>query len=254
MASGVELDLLRRVQALEQQVQQLSTTQRDETLQPTYVTINPATGAVGALFTGLINALGVIIPTGSLVNPAAANEIAWERASDNAITAYVGGVENNGQDNLIVAAQATAAANPGQVLIAGYGSGEPYSVLLVSSGTSGSVPVISGLVGTRPFFTLMDGNGRSNFLQIGSAILSTAGTTTIPFPGGTYEASANVFLPGASGTVYGVATATGRSDGGGLVMTALTPLGSGLVTFTVLAANQPANGVTVGVSYIIWGS
>ena len=382
VASGVELDLLRRVQALEQQVQQLSTTQRDETLQPTNITINPTTGAVSALFTGgvqitagqllaWLNAAGAVVAditsdssgnltlsggtlniplTGNVTIPAGdaiawlssgggvvaeitsdnagnltlagssltvpeltggiqipagqelawlnalgatvaditsdasgnltlagssltvpklvgvlyalglviasgvnaqgpANEITWERASDNAMVGQVGSYQSPASGNYT--RTVLAAGNPDAT-----GSGSNLSIQGNVSPPGGGSNWIRAISGSA-LVTILNDAGDSTFLQIGSAILSKAGTTAMTFPGGTYTAYVNVFLPGASGTVYGVATATNRSDGGGAVMTSVTPLGGGGVQIGVLAPSQvgvPGYGVTVTVSYIIWGS
>lgn len=78
--------LEQRVSNLEQLVAGL---QGSEALQPNYLTVSP-TGQVGADFTGIINALGLIIPAAQVGAPASTNKIVWERTSDGAVAASIG--------------------------------------------------------------------------------------------------------------------------------------------------------------------
>lgn len=87
MSAGGQLAALQQqVDALQRQINQLS---GDESLSPNYLTVTPG-GQVGANFTGLINALGLIIPASTFPTPGAQNSIQWIQQSNGAQVASVG--------------------------------------------------------------------------------------------------------------------------------------------------------------------
>jgi hypothetical protein len=193
VASGVELDLLRRVQALEQQVQQLSTTQRDETLQPTYLTINPATGAVGALFTG-----GIQIPAGQ--------QLAWLNALGATVANITSGYVYSKPSTLTISFQPDSTDVATIQMDANPGGGN----------TSISVSAIDTIRGIQQQATVLASDGSSSFLQLpsetklavqaGSVVAAcTAGvnsiTATLPITWGTHVA----FVAGAVPTSFATA-------------------------------------------------
>ncbi len=184
VASGVELDLLRRVQALEQQVQQLSTTQRDETLQPTYLTINPATGAVAALFTG-----GIQIPAGQ--------DLAWLDANGAPVANITSGVYGK-PSTLTIGFEPDSTDVATIEMDANPGGGN----------TSIWVSAIDTIRGIQQKATVLASDGSSSFLQLpseanlavqaGSVVAATAAgvnsiTATLPITWGTHVA----FVAGA---------------------------------------------------------
>jgi hypothetical protein len=176
VASGVELDLLRRVQALEQQVQQLSTTQRDETLQPTNNTINPATGAVGALFSG-----GVQVPESPIDTYNADDAIGWV-STDRVIRDYILGVVNGAAHELHMNARADGP------------TGADLAELKVSSQAAGGLgsAVVSAVAqdsaGGGAAAVILNSLGGSSFLQLAGGATQVAiayGSSTLTWPGGT---------------------------------------------------------------------
>jgi hypothetical protein len=85
--NGAELE--QRLAALESAVAGLQAQPVADQLSPNYLTMTSG-GQVGANFSGVINALGVTLPAGTV--KAANNEVAWKRTSDGAAVADIYGV------------------------------------------------------------------------------------------------------------------------------------------------------------------
>ncbi len=98
------MDPLARIAALEARLARVEarTARRSEALQANYLTIDPVTKVIGATFTGLINALGLILPAGSGAAPPTTNRIIWQRASDGAAIADLFGYSSGGIEELDV--------------------------------------------------------------------------------------------------------------------------------------------------------
>lgn len=85
-ATDILRDLQDRVTALEQQ---LGDQPGPDSLTPNVITYDG--GTVGAKFTGLINALGVILPSAPGSSLTLPNAVEWQRAADAALAAWVQG-------------------------------------------------------------------------------------------------------------------------------------------------------------------
>jgi hypothetical protein len=87
---SVLADIETRLAALEA----LVGAQAVDTLQPNYLTVNPD-GSIGADFTGVINARGILMPEVEQGQPLRPSSIIWQRASDGAYTAQIYQLQDN---------------------------------------------------------------------------------------------------------------------------------------------------------------
>lgn len=164
MAPSIE----QRIAALEAQLAAL----RDdveaggEALQPTYLTINPNTGLVGADFTGLVNALGLIIPAGSVFTPTPVNRIEWQRQSDGAVVADLYGVESGTTDVAAHRALATAAGNTSNAIFGSYDDqGNQQATISTSQTNRGASAEIDVQLGNTFTPRLVDKAGNSSWVS-----------------------------------------------------------------------------------------
>jgi hypothetical protein len=149
---GAMNSLQQQISQLQAQVAQLKGAASIEAGQPNYLTINPATGAIGANFTGLINALGLILPAAlPPLTQTPSNTIEWQRPSDGTPVADIYAFRANADTNSFLEITADTIA----------GDANP-SAIIVSSG-----PQSKRLIGS---------DGTSSFMQIGPV----QGTSTPP--------------------------------------------------------------------------
>ncbi len=169
---------------LEQRVAALETAERLDTLSPTYLTVNPD-GSIGATFTGdirarsivdtptngnvfklgadgslslkgLINALGLILPTG-IGLPGLQNRITWTRKSDGAMVADINSyVDSDPGGATSLGLGAAAPDHPGTTSGIAFRANQ-------AGGNGNNNATIS--VGGR-YATLLDDQGASSFLQL----------------------------------------------------------------------------------------
>lgn len=169
--------------------------------QPNYLTIDPATGAVGAAFTGVVHATGLDLATytGGGSTPAV-NKVRWVRASDGAETGYIAMVNPGGTD----ANQKVAYLWMADTILQ-----------LVQTGTTSAE--ISGYVGAAPnaqFWKMAAQNGYSDFFTRGGSGVYSGGNWRIgnftgPYNGGAGSDKTAFNLPpgnyaiGMQGSLYG---------------------------------------------------
>lgn len=234
-----------RLSRLEQAVSQLQAQAGGgEQLSPNYLTLGP-NGQVGANFTGLINALGLILPAGvSTTTPAGVNEVAWERQSDGAAVATVwageSGVGAAQEDVLQInaggAVQAAGISPLAALILNANTNTNQYAGLgLYAGAISGHSELLLTLVnaaGVGSNTLIFDDLGRSSFVRIGfGAAISAIVTGTVTWAGATDISNGTVIpLTGASGTVQGMACAASP------VNTTKVP---------VMAVNSAAGAVTI---------
>lgn len=182
-----------RVGALERSVATLAGQRAGgETRTPSYLTITP-TGQVGADFTGLINALGLIIPAGISTQPQPQNQIVWEE-TNGGIVANIFAADFAGETELSLQSE-NPAQNPsggGAVTlesqatqgIATLSAGGPGAAALtaefvVSAGAAGGSAILQALAFNSSAIVI-DNQQRSNFVQLPTAsetFLQTGGVS-----------------------------------------------------------------------------
>lgn len=86
--SGALLAIAAQVRQLQAQVAALAGQTTGEALVPNYLTVDPQ-GRTGAAFSGLINALGLILPMTEDFTVSPINEITWEADTDGAQLAHI---------------------------------------------------------------------------------------------------------------------------------------------------------------------
>lgn len=242
-------DLTQRVAALEQAIAGL---QGSEALSPNYMTVTPG-GLVGADFTGLVNALGLVLPTGQGGAQTGANEINWQDATgfDTATMISVENVLGVPADGTVLFIQANAPTGASsEIIIEPQNGTATPAVLVVNQNPSGSPTAsVYAIAGTNAR-VFIDSNGASSFLQLAAPAASSSGTGTLAWAGAS-DASAQVILP--YGSVGVIATAGNLSDGSGPVVIQASPSGGGAIVSAITRDGHiPAASVNVGFSWIAW--
>lgn len=156
-----------RVAALEQQLAALPPSL--DQLSPSYLSLTPA-GVLGANFTGLVNALGLILPAGTNFSPGPTNEIVWERSSDGAATAQISSVQFVNQILTTLASLFPSGVIASTLTLAAQDSGSTTGASLSITADPGSLAAEKVSVSTAEgahSATLLDGNGKSTFPSLG---------------------------------------------------------------------------------------
>lgn len=142
--SSVLTSILDRLDRLEQQARQPS----GEQLTPNYLTLSP-TGQIGANFTGIINALGLVLKeatSGSLIPASAA---VWEDAA-GVVREWIQGFSSGSQHQL--ALNIPDPTYPVEIILAGEGGGLTAGV---SVGAGGAFPLLINRLGDSSFLQLL---------------------------------------------------------------------------------------------------
>jgi hypothetical protein len=207
-------DLERRVTALEAQATGA------ETLSPNYLTVDAA-GHVGASFTGLINALGLILPAGVVSGPPLSSQIQWTRQADGALIADLLSYESGTVDVLQMDAKATAANYHSLVQLdaLGFAGGQTATLYLSSANNALAQAKATVLAGSHTVM-LVDDAGESSFLQLPSPkqLIAVNGTLSFTWPGSVQAAVVGtVTLP--SGPYSGIEVLLGYDNTSGTVYT-----------------------------------
>lgn len=194
-----------------------------ETLQPNYLSINPATGQIGANFSGLIQALGLILPAaGSSLLPYPQNSsIEWVRQSDGAVVAQQSALSSGGTESLEIRSYR---APGGDNAIVGVGtSGGPNAgpdVLLQLAGLGGLGQVSADVFAENIPATILNNlgvNGGSSFVRYvfqggvstppgpPVSLYVTIGSINVTFSGSNFSATVGAVhgLPGTPQFVVG---------------------------------------------------
>lgn len=145
-------ELRQRVDALEQEL--AARPPASSTLQPNVLT--EVNGVIGADFTGLVNALGLILPAGVVGSPTPINTISWQRRSDGVMAAQIVGESGSAPETTRLALQALAPDAGDAVSL--YLNGDK----VVGGGANYALVTIGNLPGV----VLYDDLGRSSFLQL----------------------------------------------------------------------------------------
>jgi len=172
-----------------------------DVLTPNYVTIDPATGKIGANFTGVINAEGLNLPSGTSQVLQPANQIIWKPGPNGALIATIGAFVNAGDDSEVSLAAYSpnvggggATAFSGATVAAGDAAQNIWAKLAAQVETIGGAANSATLVATAqraggPFqqAVILTDTGASDFIQNGSGVQAlkiTAGSGTVTFGGG----------------------------------------------------------------------
>jgi hypothetical protein len=242
-AGGVQAaiaDLYRRLAALE--AQQAG----GEELSANYLTVTPG-GLVGADFSGVIRASGVILPAATTSVPTPPNVVAWQRTADGAQVGQVYATTTippgpGGQQQLLLDSVAQTVTDSSTTVIAALEtSGAAAASLAVSQANEGTTATITANV-PGIAVTLLDQLGRSSFLQLAispTAAAASWGASSLGFTASTISASLAVShgLPRTPSTILATCT---QAPGPSQVMT--------LNTFSVTPTTFTING-TVPVAY-----
>lgn len=200
--------LAARLARLEQKVSQLQAQAGGgEQLSPNYLTLD-AFGNVGADFTGLVNALGLIIPAGTVQQPPqlATDQIVWEAAGGVFVAnvqAFSNGVVGSGTRQVNVSSTAVGFGDEnGASLTALSDGGDPnrvndsakIQITQRNRGAVGPPGTIGGWTEVDAFAGLaarmiLDASNRSSYVQVGSPLIPRTievdfGSVNVAFSGG----------------------------------------------------------------------
>lgn len=229
--------LTRRVAALEARPQQQS-----EQNSPNYLTITPS-GVVGALFPG-----GVQMIEGTVTSYTPAASVGWlDNVDQTTVREFIKGQVAAGAHRLMMI------SNP---------DGTDQVILLVSAKAAGAAGTAQAAVsaldntGASAAAILLNSLGQSTFLQLGlSAILSTAGSGTVTWPGGSMFSSALVVtLTGASSTCFAVASIDFASGFDQAVLQVQQGVGAVTISAVTRGGGSPPLGTTGKINYLVWGT
>jgi hypothetical protein len=151
------LSLEGRVTALEQAIANL---QGSEALNPNYLTVTPQ-GLVGADFTGVINAQGLVLPAATSITPAPVSEVAWKRASDGGLIATLFAYSIAGASQLDITADLASDSVANLELGTQSVDGQSSIELAQSAGT-----MLAQVTAGAKIATLLDNSGNSSFLKL----------------------------------------------------------------------------------------
>ncbi|HET7047858.1 MAG TPA: hypothetical protein VFI54_06260 [Solirubrobacteraceae bacterium] len=241
--------LAARVQALERRIAALAASQAGgEQFIPNTYTVDA---------NGNVSVTGINIPAGTSTTPPSQDRIRWLRQSDGAVVAEIIGFSSGGAEVVAVRADALAPGDTSQSLldVLDDQGTEQGNIVVTQTARGATAQVLLTAAGhTR---TAVDQLGRSDFLVLSSTELSTVGTATITWPGGTaFSNTTNVALPGAGGNVFGIATVDGIAGTTDAVVMNIHTRGDGTVDLRGKTAGggSPAAAASATVDYLLWGS
>jgi hypothetical protein len=198
--------LEQRVAALENAIAGL---QGSEALSPNYLTLD-AEGNVGANFSGVIEADGVTLPASNTVALAAQNEVAWQRTSDGALIADVGGYAGPSGDVRLILNAVNAANNQSEISLNATSDGGTLEANLTVA-VVGTPQVFAGL-NDGSFVEIIGEGGVSSFLQLAGASRELAidsGASSLAYAASTGSATTTVNHNLGRAPIAVVATAMG---------------------------------------------
>lgn len=192
---------------------------------------------------GEVIASDIILPASPVTSPPITDRITWttDGTATGAVVAEVAGIEDGLSLDAIVMQVLDNLGGSG--LAASFQAQFRLGFALCAANAGGTDAVI------------IDQSGQSAFLQLGGIELSTSGTGFVSWAGGTISNTTTLFLPGASGTVQGLAV--GNDNGSAFVGVRYTviPIGGGQCQ--VIGNVNPltiAAGNSTGFTYAIWGN
>lgn len=198
-------DLNARVAALEAQLQALTEQAQSDTLSPNYLTIDDQ-GHVGAEFTGLINALGLILPSGPFQQTPqqATDQIIWVPAGSSIVDASIQGYRDTGSSTVGLTIQSQAEVNGVENATVIRALSDPADPQIFSHsasvqisqhdrGLAGPTGQIGGWTEVDVFAAsvarmIIDAGARSSWVQVGGPTIPRAieldfGVTNVTFSG-----------------------------------------------------------------------
>lgn len=206
-----------------------------------YLTVDPATGAVGANFSGHVHASGLDLDTSPIIIPPDENSIRWLTAPGGGVAADIAGLNDSftGTDELLLRAHSPDNLSLAQFLLSATNIDQTAALKLGAGAT----------------FRILDELGRSEFFKLGSFGQSLAGSDTAIFPGG--SPTSNVFTVTHNFNVGGVnGLAIGRA--GGTIATFCTgeivgtTVNTASIRATTTDGSVPAAAATKSMCYLIW--
>src|SRR5215469_4121771 len=166
--------------------------------QANYVSVDPTTGQTGATFTGLVHALGLILPAGTTGAATPQNEVVWSRTTDNAHVAHVwaGMPAGYAGNQSILSVQANNNQIPGvtntAVEIDAFSPGTQWAELYAgadstSDTATGAFATAVGSNGILNNPTIIDGRNASSFMRNTTWAVCFAANTTGAVAAGAVE-------------------------------------------------------------------
>jgi hypothetical protein len=193
-----------------------------DNLTPNVLTVAPD-GTIGADFTGHVHAQGVDLNEVPITAFAPSSAIDWLDATQ-VVQSYVQGALEGIWHSLVLGATGRVSARVGPI----------------------AAPIAEKVV--------IDNTLASSFAQLGGQSQSETGFDTLTWPGGSPISSPLVVtLPGAGGTVRGIALTT--QVGASFVAIRRDLIGGGAIRFAgrTVDGSSPAAGSTAIFDYFIWG-
>lgn len=250
--------LLTRLQALEKLVHGLLLTSGApaETLQPNYLTVNKQ-GQVGADFTGLINALGLIIPAASGPSPGAVNRIQWQDTSNSDDVADLAGVSFTGTRQLVATAHALLPAdNVTLFLLAQDSTQATQAFVSVNEANNGATAEVRAGAGGHQDIAI-NAAGQSSYVRgaddSAGQLRIACGTATVTWPGGNPVSSPTLITGVPFQSFVGcVATPNTPNNGLFLMSAAANYAGGNPAQFNIYGISSTGASPGAGTTQIIY--
>jgi hypothetical protein len=241
-----------RLTDLEQRITALEAQAVADTLQPNVITV-AANGEIGAAFTGLLNALGLIIPPAASPSYGLQNSITWQRQSDGAQAAFVQDgiftdvLSGRDVDQLVISTDRPSGVQGELITL----NTENLDLTLDDQASNGGISTVQISTAGGHLATLFNSSGQSSFPQLDQTRASKMGTLTLTWPGGTSRSnSTNLAFGYPTGMIIGGAYAT---DNGTAVTCGWGLFGAGVNVFGITGdGHAPAAGVQCTASYLAW--
>jgi hypothetical protein len=241
---GVLADILARLDALEQN----PNTPNEALISNTY--------SVDA--SGNVNVTGINLPAGTTSTPPTQSRIRWLQQPGGAVAADLNAFSAAGVEELHVEATAISPGDTSNIILRALDNTGATQADVILTQAGGGAQRVSADAGTQGV-AIIDGSGRSSFLQLAGTFLSAAGTGTLTWPAaGAFSNTNTITLPGASGTVHAIASPAGNINNPGFFDAAAGVScfpGAGAVTFQTATNGGGAPGAagTMTFAYIMWG-
>ena len=193
----------------------------------------------------------------------AGSPIEWIDVGNGAVVASITGNVGGGVSSLLLAGKAESAVTNSQSSIAAVDDqGAIRAIVTALQGDRGAdaeLNLSAGAIAAK----LLDGVGRSSFLQAGRSnsgdngpFCSASGHTTLTWGGSSFVSSTVILgVPGATGACYGVASPYGAPAGSAGCFAQVAPGPPGEVELSAVAlSTEPNAGATVIFNFILWGT
>lgn len=136
---------------------------------PNYLTIDPTTGAVGAVFTGKLVAQGIDFGA-AVADGFPVSQVRWIRQSDGAVVAFIEGYDDVNGSTLQTQVNAVDAGDHAKVQVGASGAGaSPFAFTNLISDPTAAFSYFNIAFGNLSQAVILDALKRSNFWQTNDA-------------------------------------------------------------------------------------